>query len=261
LKESLNPIQHLQKAEGISMEYAIRAIELRKSFGKLEALKGVSFTVSPYEVYGLIGPNGAGKTTAIRILSTLISPSSGSAEIFGYNVVKQPDVVRSIISYLPEEAGAYQYLSGEEYLKFIAGFYAKNKDEIENMVDSAKEISGLGIRLNDRVNGYSKGMKRRLLIARALMIKPKLSILDEPTAGLDVVQAYHIRGMIKNYTKKMEVTVLVSSHNMLEVEYLCDKVALINEGLIIAEGTPTEIMKKYNADNLEQAFMEATQLG
>jgi ABC-2 type transport system ATP-binding protein len=104
-------------------------------------------------------------------------------------------------------------------------------------------------------------MKRRLLIARALMIKPKLTILDEPTSGLDVIQAYHVRGMIKDYAKRMGVTMLVSSHNMLEVEYLCDRVALINEGVIIAEGTPMELKTRYNAVNLEQVFMEATQLG
>ncbi len=122
-------------------------------------------------------------------------------------------------------------------------------------------ISGLGDRLKDRVNGYSRGMKRRLLIARALMIKPKLAILDEPTSGLDVIQAYHVRGMIKDYAEKMGVTILVSSHNMLEVEYLCHRVALINEGNIISEGTPEELKTRYNAVNLEQAFMEATQLG
>ncbi|MBN1682239.1 ABC transporter ATP-binding protein [Candidatus Bathyarchaeota archaeon] len=243
------------------MEYAVKVNELYKNFGNIEALKGANFSVSSNEIYGLIGPNGAGKTTTIRILSTLISPSSGTAEIFGINVVKNPEKIRSIISYLPEDAGAYQYLSGEEYVRFIAGFYAKNKNELETMVDSAKEISGLKDRLKDRVNGYSKGMKRRLAIARTLMIKPQLAILDEPTVGLDVIQAYHIRRIIKEFTQKMGVTVLLSSHNMLEVEYLCDKVALINEGIVITEGTPLEIKTKYDSDNLEQAFMEATQLG
>jgi ABC-2 type transport system ATP-binding protein len=175
--------------------------------------------------------------------------------------VKEASKVRETLSYLPEDAGAYQYLSGEEYLQFMAGFYAHKKEEVDAMVQAGKEISGLGDRLKDRINGYSRGMKRRLLIARALMIKPKLTILDEPTSGLDVIQAYHVRGMIKDYAEKMGVTVLVSSHNMLEVEYLCHRVALINEGVIVAQGTPNELKEKYNAVNLEQAFMEATQLG
>jgi ABC-2 type transport system ATP-binding protein len=240
---------------------AVDVRDLRKNFGEFEALKGASFQVAENEIYGLIGPNGAGKTTTLRILGTLISPSSGVAEVFGLDVVKGAEKIRRMLSYLPEDAGAYQYLSGEEYLRFMAGFYANEKSAVEHMVQAGNEISGLGNRLKDRVNGYSRGMKRRLLIARALMIKPKLAILDEPTSGLDVIQAYHVRTMIKDYADKMGVTILVSSHNMLEVEYLCHKVALINEGIIISEGTPDELKAKYNAVNLEQAFMEATQLG
>lgn len=240
---------------------AIDIHDLRKNFGDFEALKGVTFKVEEREIFGLIGPNGAGKTTTLRILGTLISPTSGVAEVFGHDVVKEADKIRGILSYLPEDAGAYQYLSGEEYLRFMVGFYAHEKGNVEEMVQAGKAISGLGDRLKDRVNGYSRGMKRRLLIARALMIKPKLAILDEPTSGLDVIQAYHVRGMIKDYAEKMGVTILVSSHNMLEVEYLCHRVALINEGNIISEGTPEELKTRYNAVNLEQAFMEATQLG
>jgi len=243
------------------MGLAIDIHDLRKNFGDFEALKGVTFKVEEREIFGLIGPNGAGKTTTLRILGTLISPTSGVAEVFGHDVVKEADKIREILSYLPEDAGAYQYLSGEEYLRFMVGFYAHEKGNVEEMVQAGKAISGLGDRLKDRVNGYSRGMKRRLLIARALMIKPKLAILDEPTSGLDVIQAYHVRGMIKDYAEKMGVTILVSSHNMLEVEYLCHRVALINEGNIISEGTPEELKTRYNAVNLEQAFMEATQLG
>jgi len=243
------------------MGLAIDVRDLRKSFGDFEALKGTTFRVEESEIFGLIGPNGAGKTTTLRVLGTLISPTSGVAEVFGHDVVKEAGKIREILSYLPEDAGAYQYLSGEEYLRFMAGFYARERSAVEEMVQAGKDISGLGDRLKDRVNGYSRGMKRRLLIARALMIKPKLAILDEPTSGLDVIQAYHVRGMIKDYAENMGVTILVSSHNMLEVEYLCHKVALINEGNIISEGTPEELKARYNAVNLEQAFMEATQLG
>lgn len=235
--------------------------DLRKSFGNFQALKGVTFRVEEREIFGLIGPNGAGKTTTLRVLGTLISPTSGVVEVFGRDVVKEAESVREILSYLPEEAGAYQYLSGEEYLRFMAGFYAHERSAVEEMVQAGKDISGLGDRLNDRVNEYSRGMKRRLLIARALMIKPKLAILDEPTSGLDVIQAYHVRGMIRDYAEKIGVTILVSSHNMLEVEYLCHRVALMNEGNIVSEGTPEELKLRYNAVNLEQAFMEATQLG
>jgi ABC-2 type transport system ATP-binding protein len=243
------------------MQDAIEVRDLTKNFGNVVALDGVSFTVKDREIYGLIGPNGAGKTTTLRILSTLLNPSSGTATVFGNEVVKDPEEIREIISYLPEEAGAYQNLSGYEYLDFMAGFYADDRESVDKMLKEAELISGLGERLDDRVKGYSKGMKRRLLLARALMMKPRLLILDEPTSGLDVVHAFHVRQMIKDYADKEGVTVLLSSHNMLEVEFLCHRVALINEGKVIAEGTPDELKLEFSAENLEQAFMEVAKLG
>ena len=249
------------KGEWKLKENAIEALDLVKNFGEIKALAGLGFTVRPGEIYGLIGPNGAGKTTALRIMATLIKPSSGSAKVFGFDVERKAPEVRKIISYLPEEAGAYRNLSGWEYLKFMANFYAIGKETGQAIVKEAMEISGLGERLKDKVKTYSKGMNRRLLLARALMIKPKLAILDEPTSGLDVVHAFHVRRIIQDYVKEHGVTVLLSSHNMLEVEFLCNRVALINEGKILGEGTPQEIKSRYNANNLEEAFMEATKLG
>jgi ABC-2 type transport system ATP-binding protein len=240
---------------------AIEAEDLVKTFGDITALAGLSFVVKQGEIYGLIGPNGAGKTTALRIISTLIRPSSGSAKVFGLDVEKNASEVRKIISYLPEEAGAYRNLSGWEYLEFMANFYAMGEETSHAIVKEAAEISGLGERLKDKVKTYSKGMNRRLLIARALMMKPKLAILDEPTSGLDVVHAFHVRRIIQKYVKEHDITVLLSSHNMLEVEFLCNRVALINEGKILAEGTPREVKARFKADNLEEAFMEATRLG
>ena len=243
----------------MAIEYAIEAENLTKNFGNVQALNGASFKVKENEIYGLIGHNGAGKTTTLRILSTLISSTNGSAKIFGYDVSKQPEKVREILSYLPEEAGAYQQLNGIEFLEFMAGFYAKSKEERDEIVEEGKTISSLGDRLNERVKGYSKGMKRRLLIARALMMKPKLAILDEPTSGLDVIQSVNVRNMIKNYADREGVSILLSSHNMLEVEYLCHRVALINQGVVVAEGSPDGLKTEYNKPNLEEVFMEVTQ--
>ncbi len=242
-------------------EIAIEARSLTKSFGEIRALQGLSFTVERGEIYGLIGPNGAGKTTTLRILATLIKPSAGSAKVFGFDIGSEASQVRRIISYLPEEAGAYRNLSGWEYLRFMADFYAVTGETARGAVKEAAEISGLGSRLNDRVKTYSKGMNRRLLLARALMMKPRLAILDEPTGGLDVVHAVHVRRIIQEYVKEHGVTVLLSSHNMLEVEFLCNQVALLNEGRVIGEGTPEEVKSRYQAYNLEEAFMEATRLG
>ena len=240
------------------MEYAIQVDNITKTFGHTEALRGASFNVKENEIFGLIGHNGAGKTTALRIISTLISATSGSIKVFGYDVAKQPEKVREILSYLPEEAGAYQQLNGIEFLEFMAGFYAKTKPEMQSIVEQGKIISNLGERLNDRAKTYSKGMLRRLLIARALMMRPKLAILDEPTSGLDVIQSVNVRNMIKKYADREGVSILLSSHNMLEVEYLCNRVALINQGMVVAQGTPDELKQVYGKQNLEEVFMEVT---
>jgi ABC-2 type transport system ATP-binding protein len=234
--------------------FAVEAKALVKQFGNIRALDELSFHVEKGEIYGLIGPNGAGKTTTLRTISTLIVPTCGSVEIFGLDAVAQAAEVRKIISYLPEEAGAYPNLSGDEYLKFMAKFNTKNQSELRETVKEAAGISGLEERLRDRTKTYSKGMKRRLLVARALMTRPKLAVLDEPASGLDVLHAYHVREIIKTYVKQHEVSVLLSSHNMLEVEYLCDRVALLNKGKIVVEGKPEELLKKYESENLEEVF-------
>ena len=233
------------------MSNAINARNLVKQFGAIRALDDLSFSVEAGEIYGLIGPNGAGKTTTLRIVSTLILPTSGEVNVFGLDAVKQASEVRKIISYLPEEAGAYPNLSGWEYLEFMAKFI---QTDSKKAVAEAAEISGLGDRLKDRAKTYSKGMKRRLLVARALMGKPKLAVLDEPASGLDVLHAYHVRQIIKRHVKEQGVTVLLSSHNMLEVEYLCNRVALVNKGKIAVEGEPQELKKRYESQNLEEVF-------
>jgi len=242
------------------MSVAVEATDVVKVFGEIHALDGLSFTVKSGEIFGLIGPNGAGKTTALRVVSTLLLPTLGSVKVFGLDVVDKSSDVRRIIAYLPEEAGAYRNLSGWEYLEFMAKFNTKDEVEIREMIKEATGITGLGERLKDKTKTYSKGMKRRLLVARALMNKPKLAILDEPTSGLDVLHAYHVRDIIKRYVQEHGVTVLLSSHNMLEVEHLCDRVALLNKGKIVAEGKPQELKEKFGSANLEEVFAKVVGL-
>jgi len=239
------------------MEYAVIVENLRKTFGKVVAVDDLSFYVKPGEIFGLIGPNGAGKTTTLRILSTLLLPTSGKVKIYGHDVVEEPETIRRIISYLPEEGGAYEQLTGREYLEFMANFIENDKEKIKEMVNEAAEISGLGSRLADKIRTYSKGMKRRLLVARSLMIKPKLAILDEPTSGLDVIHAVHVRNVIKKYAKEHEVTIILSSHNMLEIEHICDRVVIMNLGRKVIEGNPQELKEKFAAENLEELFVMA----
>jgi ABC-2 type transport system ATP-binding protein len=251
MAKSLYIVKKNQGNGGDNLSIAVKVTSLSKKFGSIQALNDITFSIKKGEVYGLIGPNGAGKTTTLRIISTLISPTSGTVTVFDLDVVKQPEEVRKILSYLPEEAGAYRNLSGMEYLQFMAKISQSNT---EGMIEEAAKISGLGERLKDKAKTYSKGMKRRLLLARALMTKPKLAILDEPASGLDVLHAYHVRQIIKSYVKQSGVTVLLSSHNMLEVEYLCDRVALVNKGRIVLEGNPGDLKAKHKSENLEEVF-------
>jgi ABC-2 type transport system ATP-binding protein len=234
---------------------ALEVKNLTKSYGNLKALDGISFEINEGEIFGLIGPNGAGKTTALRIISTILSRDAGDINIFGMALGKDDEKIREIISYLPEEAGAYKNLTGIDYLNFMAGFYAKSDGVKSRFVDTGVEIADLGDRLKNKVSTYSKGMTRKILLARSLMIMPKLAILDEPTVGLDVINSIEIRKIIKDFVKK-GVTVLLSSHNMLEVEFLSDRVALIDKGKILEIGKPKELKEKFHAQNLEEVFME-----
>jgi ABC-2 type transport system ATP-binding protein len=231
----------------------VKVDRLVKKYGSLEAVKGISFTIEKGEIFGLIGPNGAGKTTTLRVLSTLLQINDGSVSIMDYDVKKQPHEVRKLISYLPEDAGAYKNLTGRQYLFFIANCFPSN--DPSSMVKKGIEIAALGNRIQDKVDTYSKGMMRRLLVGRALMTNPQLAILDEPTSGLDVVNAQEIRKIIKN-TAQQGTTILLSSHNMLEVEYLCDRIALIAKGHIVESGKPHDLMEKYHAQNIEEVFMK-----
>ncbi|MFN3804627.1 MAG: ABC transporter ATP-binding protein [Pyrobaculum sp.] len=235
--------------------FALLVDSLRKRFGETVALDGVSLSVREGEIYCVVGPNGSGKTTLLRIVSTLLLPDSGTVKVFQYDVVKDAHRVREIIAYLPEEAGAYRYLTGVEYLKLMARLYARKEPE-EAVVKRAAEISQLGDRLRDRISTYSRGMLRRLLTARVLSVRPKLAILDEPTTGVDVIHSAHIREAIRKYAREEKTTVLMSSHDMFEVQSLCDRVAFLNRGRLVAEGTPKELMGRYNAENIGQVFLK-----
>lgn len=229
--------------------------DVRKTYGEHEAVKGISFSVNEGEIFGLIGPNGSGKTTTLRMISTLLRLTSGSITVCGHDVTDEPDEVRRTISYLPEDAGAYKNLTGRAYLRFMAGFFAEN-DDYGRMVERGIEIADLGDRIDSKIDTYSKGMMRRLLIARAVMPSPKIAIMDEITSGLDVINAFEIRDIIRNLARN-GVTILISSHNMFEVDLLCDRIAMINEGKIVLTGTPSDIKEEYGASNLEEVFVKA----
>ncbi|HET6498075.1 MAG TPA: ABC transporter ATP-binding protein [Coriobacteriia bacterium] len=229
--------------------------DLVKRYGSLEAVKGVSFDVAPGEIFALIGPNGAGKTTILRIVGTILRATSGTVTLEGVDVGADPQSAREHISYLPEEAGAYKNMTGESYLRFFSRLYYSAASDQHAAVERAREICGLGERLKDKAGSYSKGMTRKLLLARTLMCSPRLAILDEPTSGLDVLNALEVRDTIRRQTAQ-GTAILLSSHNMLEIEYLSDRVGLLHEGRIREIGTPGALRERYAAPNLEYVFAQ-----
>ncbi|ACB39180.1 ABC transporter ATP-binding protein [Pyrobaculum neutrophilum] len=230
----------------------IRAVGVRKRFGRLDVLRGVDLEARAGEVVGLVGPNGAGKTTTLRILAGLLKPDGGYAEVLGVRT-DSPEFQkrRRYLAYLPEEVLPYDNLTGRQFIEFIHGLYG-----VDN-VREAVEISALGPRVDDKVKTYSKGMRRRLVVAALLTVEALALLLDEPTAGVDVVHAVEMRRLVKDYAKSRGAAVVYSSHNMLEVESVCDRVYFIDKGVVIARGTPKQLMELYGASDLEEAFVRA----
>ncbi len=243
------------KEWSIAMGNILEVKGLSKSYKKgVMAADNVSFEVGEGEIFALIGPNGAGKTTTIRMISTLITPTGGDAFVDGHSIVKEPGKVRECITYLPDEAGAYKTMTGKQYLDFMAGLFTDDRHIAEQYVQTAINICGLGTRLDEKIGSYSRGMIRKLLLSRAVMTQPKLAIMDEATSGLDVINALEIRKMIKKLSKETGMSFLLSSHNMLEIEYVSDRVGIITKGKLMVTGAIDELKQRYNAANLEEVF-------
>lgn len=231
---------------------------LTKKYGSNVAVNKINFQVRKNEIFSLVGHNGAGKSTTLKMIATILKPTSGTIHVDGLDTTKDPELARDHISYLPEEAGAYKNLSGKNYLTFMASIFAHTKEQKKEYIDFAVEMTGLGDRLKDKVKTYSKGMKRKLLLARTIMSRPKLVILDEPTSGLDVLNAFDIRNTIRELAKQ-GTSVILSSHNMLETEFLSDRIGIISKGDMLAIGTARQLKKKYKTDDLEKTFITAMQ--
>ncbi|MEM0352484.1 MAG: ABC transporter ATP-binding protein [Sulfolobales archaeon] len=235
---------------------AVDVTDLTKVYpGGVRGVDGLTFRVSIGEIYGLLGPNGSGKTTTLRIIATLLKPTRGSVKVFGYDTVLNAVEVRKLLSYLPEEAGAYRDLTGLDFIKFMLGVRLKGR-ELDEAIEEAISIADLGSDIKRPIRGYSKGMKRLLALSTVLASGSKLVILDEPTAGLDVERSIRIRSLVAEFSKKRGITVILSSHNMLEVEHLCDRVGILYRGKLVAEGSPSELKVKYSARNLEEVFVK-----
>ncbi|HYB21177.1 MAG TPA: ABC transporter ATP-binding protein [Thermodesulfobacteriota bacterium] len=221
------------------MEKEIEIKQVTKRFGTLVAVKDFSLTVSKGVVFGLLGPNGAGKTTLVNILTTLMKPTSGSASVGGYDVVRNGARVRSLIGVVPQENNLDRYLTARENLIFHARMHGMNPSSYHRRVDELLSLMGLAERQRDFPNKFSTGMQRRLVVARALVHDPQILFLDEPTTGLDP----QAKRLIWDYflsLKRMR-TLFLTTHNMEEAEFLCDQITIIDNGSPIASGTSTEL--------------------
>jgi len=234
--------------------YAIDVSHLSKRFGALTALDDISFSVSEGETFGFLGPNGAGKTTTIRILTGISAPTSGTATIFGNDIIRDPITTRKQMGIVHETSNIYDDLTAWQNLMFTAELYTVGKHAREKRGSELLELFGLLERRYDKVHGFSKGMKRRLTLAMGLINDPRILFLDEPTSGLDVQSNLIIRDVIRDLNAQ-GVTVFLTTHNIEEANLACDRVAIINRGRIAAIDSPERLKKTIqSAQSIEVAF-------
>lgn len=237
------------------MTAVVEAHELRRTYRtttgtvrrralEVEAVRGVSFEIAEGELFGLLGPNGAGKTTTIKMLITLLLPTSGSARVLGRDVVEDATWVRERIGYVfGGDRGLYERLSAWDNLRYFAELYAVEPRRQRSRIEELLELVGLSGREKERVEGYSRGMRQRLHIARGLLHDPAVVFLDEPTIGVDPVGARELRSTIAGL-KAAGKTVLLTTHYMFEADALCDRIAVVAKGRVVAEGTPRDLKER-----------------
>ena len=229
------------EARDLRRTFRSRSGVWRRTSTEVEAVKGVSFEIAPGELFGLLGPNGAGKTTTIKMLITLLIPTSGSATVLGRDVVTDVREVRSRIGYVfGGDRGLYERLTGLDNLRYFSELYGVPPREQKERIGSLLELVGLTGREGEKVEGYSRGMRQRLHIARGLLHDPDVFFLDEPSIGIDPVGARELRATVAGLREQGK-TVLLTTHYMFEADELCDRIAVIRAGEIVAEGTPAQL--------------------
>lgn len=218
----------------------LNVTNLTKEYGIKKVVNNVNFSIFPGQIFGFVGPNGAGKSTTIRMITGLTNITSGDVKICGFSIKTAYKKAIANVGGIIEMPQLYPYLSGTKNLKLFAGFYGK---QALKRIDAIVKLVGMENRINDKVSTYSLGMKQRLGIAQALLCKPKLLILDEPTNGLDPNGIVEMRNILKTLAEKEQMAILISSHNLAELEQMCDVIGLINNGRIIEHKTMLEIDK------------------
>jgi len=240
----------------------IEALQLCKSFrdkkrGDIRAVENVSFTCKPGEIYGLLGANGAGKTTTLRILATILAPSSGTANVAGFDVVREPQKVRAHVGFLSTATALYDRLTAAETVEYFGQLFGLDSATIERRTDELFKALEMDEFRDRRCAKLSTGMKQKVSIARTLIHDPPVMIFDEPTNGLDVMAARSITDFIRQCRDRGK-TVIFSTHVMSEVEKLCDRIGIIHAGKMRVEGTLAEMRQNYGKDSLEEIFVEVS---
>ena len=220
----------------------LKVENLHKNFGNINAVDGISFEVRKGDVFGLLGPNGAGKSTTISMISTLLPPTNGNILFEGRNIFDEPKIIRKKLGVVPQDIALYPTLTGKENLAFWGNMYGLKGTDLKKRIHEVAEIVGLNDRIKDRVDKYSGGMKRRLNIGAALLHKPEILIMDEPTVGIDPQSRNHILDTVLELNKQ-GMTIIYTSHYMEEAEYLCSRICIMDQGKIIAAGTQEELVE------------------
>ncbi len=228
---------------------------LTKHFGAVRAVDGVTFCARDGEVLGLLGPNGAGKTTTMRLLATVLRPTSGTACVDGHDLLHAPEAVRAAIGILPENWGLYGRLTPREHLRYFGRLYRMDGAGLDRRIDELIGVLDVCEYADRRCDPFSKGMKQKVALARALIHNPKTMLLDEPTSGLDVMSARGVRDLIRRFRDEGRC-VLLSTHLLGEAEPLCDRIAVMRRGKIVALGTPGELQRQTGQATLEEAFVQ-----
>jgi len=227
---------------------AIAVTDLRKHYGEVRALDGVSFAVREGEVFGLLGPNGAGKSTTVRVLVTLTHPDSGSATVAGHDVLRRPDAVRRAIGYVPQDSGVDQFGTGRENLMLQGRVQEMSGRDLRSRVDELLELVGIADAADRIVKTYSGGMRRRLDIALGLVHRPRVLFLDEPTTGLDPEARVAMWAEVSRLAEAESLTILLTTHYLEEADQLANRLSIVSRGRIVVEGTPAELKAGLRGD-------------
>lgn len=239
------------------MTPAVFIEHLQKSYGEVAAVKDVTLTVQPGEIFGLLGPNGAGKTTTIRCLCTLTKPDRGRVEVGGVSSIEQPKAARRKLGYVAQEVALDKVLTGRELLQLQASLYHLPKSVAKDRIDQLLKILGLEDYANQKTGTYSGGLKKRLDLAAGLLHQPDVLVLDEPTVGLDIESRFVVWDFLRKL-RDAGTTVLITSHYLEEVDALADRVAIIDQGKVIASGTPNELKDRLGGDRVTLRIREFT---